>query len=162
MILTSLLFLWWSHNCSIFITMLRLKWDSFVCCIVLLTLGIFYEPARTTTKLPLVGWLKFLNWIELKHTCTLPMWLWMKWRGKLVHGCMVYTVLATRRQQFHVVPAVQQPNSTLSTPLQWILKYTLLKDTVTHSGLHVTWVQWVCSRAEKSLYIKAMNNNSLI
>ena len=27
---------------------------------------IFYEPAMTTTKLPLVGWLKFfLNWIEL-------------------------------------------------------------------------------------------------
>ena len=27
----------------------------FVCCIVLLTLCIFYEPAMTTTKLPLVG-----------------------------------------------------------------------------------------------------------
>ena len=35
----------------------------FVCCIVLLTVCIFYEPAMTTTKLPLVGWLKFLNWI---------------------------------------------------------------------------------------------------
>ena len=30
-----------------------------------LNLCIFYEPATTTTKLPLVGWLKFLNWIEL-------------------------------------------------------------------------------------------------
>ena len=33
--------------------------------IVLLTVCIFYEPAMTTTKLPLVGWLKFLNWTEL-------------------------------------------------------------------------------------------------
>ena len=47
--------------------MLQLKWYSFVCCIVLLTLCIFYEPAITTTTLPLVGWLKFLNWIELKN-----------------------------------------------------------------------------------------------
>ena len=31
----------------------------------IMTLCIFYEPATTTTKLPLVGWLKFLNWIEL-------------------------------------------------------------------------------------------------
>ena len=29
--------------------------DSFVCCIVLLTLCIFYEPAMSTTKLPHVG-----------------------------------------------------------------------------------------------------------
>ena len=69
--LTSLLFLWCSHNCSIII--LWLKWDSFHgwwlcdCCIVLLTLcccflfSVVYEPAMTTTKLPLVGWLKFLK-----------------------------------------------------------------------------------------------------
>ena len=35
--------------------------DSFVCSIVLLTLWFFYEPAMTTTKLPLVGWLKFFE-----------------------------------------------------------------------------------------------------
>ena len=32
------------------------------------------------------------------------MWLWMKWHCKLVHGCMVYTENALRRQQFHVAP----------------------------------------------------------
>ena len=59
--------LWWSHNCSIFITiynytMVKVRlfcWWCCVCCIVLLTLCIFFnEPAMTTTKLPLVGWLK--------------------------------------------------------------------------------------------------------
>ena len=71
--------LWQSRNCSVFITILWLEWDSCwwccVCCIVLLTLCVFfclvfYEPAMTTTNLPLVGWLKFfeLNWI----------WIWIK------------------------------------------------------------------------------------
>ena len=50
-------------------------WWCCVCCFVLLTLCIFllyfYEPTMTTTKLPLVGWLKFfeLNWIV--HICCL-------------------------------------------------------------------------------------------
>ena len=50
--------------------MLRLKDNSFVCCIVLLTSCIFYEPALTTAKLPLVEWLKVLNWIELSSVQT--------------------------------------------------------------------------------------------
>ena len=29
--------------------------------------------------------------VTAKHTCTLCMWLWIKWHCKLVHGCMVYT-----------------------------------------------------------------------
>ena len=32
--------------------------------------------------------------VVAKHTCTLPMWLWMKWHCELVHGWMVYTELA--------------------------------------------------------------------
>ena len=39
-----------------------------------LTLCIVYEPAMTTAKLPLVGWLKFLNWIELN-------WIELNFRG---------------------------------------------------------------------------------
>ena len=40
-----------------------------------------------------------------KHTCILRMLLRIKWHCKLVHVCMVYTVPAPRRQQFHVAPA---------------------------------------------------------
>ena len=58
--------------------------------------------------------------VTAKYTCTLPMWLWLKWHCKLVHGCMVYTELAPRRQQIHVVPAMQRPNNFVSTPLRWI------------------------------------------
>ena len=38
--------------------------------------------------------------VTAKYTYTLPMWLWMKWQCKLVHGWMVYTQLAPRRQHF--------------------------------------------------------------
>ena len=53
-------------------TMVKVRlfcWCCCVCCIILLTLCFlfvcFHEPAMTTTKLPLAGWLKFfeLNWI---------------------------------------------------------------------------------------------------
>ena len=39
--------------------------------------------------------------------------------------CMVYTELAQRWQQFHMAPAMQQPNSAVSTPLRWILENML-------------------------------------
>ena len=39
-----------------------------------------------------------------------------------MHGCIVYTEPAPRRQQFHVAPAMLQPNSAVSTPLRWIFK----------------------------------------
>ena len=55
------------------------------------------------------------------------MWLWMKWHCKLVHGWIVYTELALRWQQFHVAPAMQQPKSTISTPLLWILIIRAIK-----------------------------------
>ena len=50
------------------------------CCIVLLTWCIFYEPAMTTTKLPLVGWLEFLNLIEWTETAVSQYELW-KWNA---------------------------------------------------------------------------------
>ena len=58
--------LWWSHNCYIFATITVVKvrlfcWWWCVYCIVLLTLLLFYEPAMTTTKLSLVGWLKYFE-----------------------------------------------------------------------------------------------------
>ena len=82
--------------------------------------------------------------------------LWMKWHCQLVHGWMVYTELAPRRQQFHVAPAMQQPKSAISTPLPRILiiraikNKKIKKDTITHSESHATCAQWVCSRAENS------------
>ena len=38
--------------------------------------------------------------VTAKHTYTLPVWLWMKWHCNLVHGWMVYTELAPKRQHF--------------------------------------------------------------
>ena len=51
--------------------------------------------------------------ITAKHTCTLPLWLWMHWHCKLVNGWVVYTEHAPTWQQFHVAPAMQQPNITV-------------------------------------------------
>ena len=42
--------------------------------------------------------------VTAKHAYTLPMWFWMKWHCKLVHGWMMYTELAAEQQQ-------QQPKS---------------------------------------------------
>ena len=60
--------------------------------------------------------------VAAKHTCTLHLWLQMKWHYKEMHGCMMYTECVPRRQQFYVAPAMWQPNSTVSTPVQWIFK----------------------------------------
>ena len=77
-------------------------WWSCVCCIVLLTFVffclvfcLFYELAMTTTKLPLVGWLKFfwieLNWIE--HA---------QWRNNYFRVCKYnYDPLEQTRAQWH-------------------------------------------------------------
>ena len=75
--------------------------------------------------------------VTAKHACILPMWLCIKWQCKVVHGWMVYTELALREQQFPMVPAMQQPKSTTSTPFPWILKiWAIKKDIVTHSESH--------------------------
>ena len=57
----------------------------------------------------------------------------------VVHGCMVYTECAPKRQQLHVVPAMQQANSSVSTLPGWIIKIQIknketrvYKATVTH------------------------------
>ena len=47
-----------------------------------------------------------INLLKTKHACTLHMWLRMKWHCKLVHGYMVCTEHAPRRQQFHLAPAM--------------------------------------------------------
>ena len=65
--------------------------------------------------------------VTAKHAYTLPMRLWMKQHCKLVHGWMVYTELAPRRQQFHVTPAMQQAQSAISTPLPRILIIRAMK-----------------------------------
>ena len=44
-----------------------------------------------------------------------------------MHGCMVYTERAPRRQQFHMARAMQRPNSAVGTPLRWIVKRRAIK-----------------------------------
>ena len=69
----------------------------------------------------------------------------------LVHGCMVRIECAPRRQQFHVAPATKQPDRfvrPISLSLQWVLRNTLCKATITHSQSHTTMVQRDCLEAE--------------
>ena len=44
--------------------------------------------------------------VTAQHTCILRVWIGIKWHCKVVHGCILYTKLAPRRQQFHVTTAV--------------------------------------------------------
>ena len=62
------------------------------------------------------------------HAPYIPMRLWMKWHCKLVHGWMVYTEPALRRQQFHMAPVTQKPNTAVGTPFQWIFKMQTTKE----------------------------------
>ena len=73
---------------------------------------------------------------------------------------MVYTELAPRRQQFHVAPAMQQPNSAVSTPFWCILKIRAIKG-YSHS-FRITCDMSAASLSEsrEQRYIKAMNNNN--
>ena len=73
---------------------------------------------------------------------------------------MVYTKLAPRRQQFHVAPAMQQPNSAVSIPLRWILKIRAIEGS-SHS-LRITCDMSAVSLLDgrEQLYTKAMNNNT--
>ena len=80
------------------------------------------------------GWMQYYVYIQYKYNriqynyiLYAPMLLWMKWHCELVHGWMVYTELAPRRQQFHVAPTMQQPKGVISTPLPWILKIRAIK-----------------------------------
>ena len=85
----------------------RFSWRCCLCCIVLLIYVIlFCEPAMTTTKLPLVGWLKFfeLNWIELNihRSDYSAVWLLHDW-------CHVELLSSRREFCGHVVSTENWP-----------------------------------------------------
>ena len=61
---------------------------------------------------------------------------------------MVYTEFAPRWQQFHLAPAMQQPKSAITTPLQWIFKKRVIK-LVTNVEPHASAVS-LLKRAENS------------
>ena len=65
--------------------------------------------------------------VTAEHTCTQHTWLQMKRHCKLVHGCMVHTDRAPRRQQFHVAQAVVVTANTVLKTLQWIFKTSCVK-----------------------------------
>ena len=58
---------------------------------------------------------------------------------------MVCTGHAPRRQQFHVAPAMQQPNSDLTTSVD--IPNPLFKATIIYLEPHTTRAQPVCSEA---------------
>ena len=97
--------------------------------------------------------------VTAKHTCTLSIWLCMKWCD-MVHCCMVYTecteMAAVLRGISHV-RTKQCCNNTTRVDIQSLL----LKAAVTHLESHATRVQWVCSRADRKCYIKATNSNNI-
>ena len=51
-------------------------------------------------------WYKCNGQGTAKNTCSLRMWLGIKWHCKLMHGCRVCTERAPKRQQLHVAPAM--------------------------------------------------------
>ena len=60
----------------------------------------FHHPVTAVARKRSRSFCQKCRWqVTAKHTYTLPMWLWMKWHCKLVHGWM-YTELAPRRQHF--------------------------------------------------------------
>ena len=63
----------------------------------------------------------------------------------MVHGCMVYTELAPRRQQFHVAPAMPALKYTTSVDIQ----KARYKKLVTHVEPQATAVS-LLKRAENS------------
>ena len=64
----------------------------------------------------------------------------------MVHGCMVYTELAPRWQQFHVAPAMPALEYTTSVDIQ----KTRYKKLVIHVELHASTVS-LLKRAENSI-----------
>ena len=74
-----------------------------LCC----TVGHPFHPCVTAVACKGPHWFfQKCRWqVTAKHACTLHMWLCMKC-CKLVHGCMVHTECALRRQQLHTAPAM--------------------------------------------------------
>ena len=80
---------------------------------------------------------------------------WMNWHIKLVNGWLVHTERAPRRQQFHATPAIQQPNSAVSTTLLWIKGYShSFRITCDMSAVNLL-------ESQEQRYMKAINNNEL-
>ena len=89
----------------------------------------------------------------------------MKWHCKLVHGWMVYTELAPKRQQFHVAQSYAATKERYQYTTSVDIKNTRYKKKkkkkkkgYTHSQSHTTCAQWVTSRAEKSAIQKGEQN----
>ena len=99
--------------------------------------------------------------VTAKHTYTLRMWLHIKWHCKLVHVCIVYTEPVLRWWQFHMAPAKQLPNSTVSTPLQLKKKFkdrkksAVKKETVAHLESH--WCK--CSESAREQRVALYKSN---
>ena len=91
----------------------------------------------------------FQRWlVTAKHTCTLCMWLCIKWRD-VMHGCMVYTERAEMAAVSSGTNHARTKQCCKYAP--WVdTQSPLWKDTVTHLELYMTRAQWVCSRAENS------------
>ena len=73
----------------------------------------------------------------------------------MVHGCIVYTELVPRRQQFHVAPAMSALKDTTLVDLQT----SCYKDLVTHVESHASAVS-LLKRVENSA-IQAIINQSM-
>ena len=65
------------------------------------------------------------------------------------HGCMVYTELAPRQQQFHVAPAMPELKNTTSVDIQKTKQKMRYKKLVTHVASHASAVS-LFKRAENS------------
>ena len=92
-----------------------------------------------------------------------PIWLWMKWHCKPVYGCMVYSELAPRRQQFHVAPC---SHATTTQRCQYTTsvdkKNTRYKRTQSRiKESHATCARWVWWSADNSAIKKAINNSKM-
>ena len=82
----------------------------------------------------------------------------------MVYGCMVYAELVPRWHQFHMAPAMQQPNSTVSIPLWCIFKKHAIKKS---GSIIYNHMQQECSESAGeqrimlhiNIYIKAINNS---
>ena len=93
--------------------------------------------------------------ITAKHAYTLPMLLWMKWHYKLVHGWMVYTELAPRRQHF----TWHQPcNNQRVLPVHHFRGYTRYKRIQSLIQNHMRYVRSESAREQRPALLKAMNN----
>ena len=80
--------------------------------------------------------------VTAKHTCTLHMWLCIKWRD-LVHSCMAYTAECAKTAAVplgtsHVTTMQRSKGITL----MYIQIRAIKKAAVTHSESHATWAHW--------------------